>query len=146
MPSVEIVEARQAHDLQIEDLARTSGLTVNASAEREHEHALLLVAEHEGTVHGFALGWLVADELELVDIAVAVPSRGRGMGEQLIHELFARARKKGCVSAFLEARASNVQAQALYLKVGFERTGSRPSYYRNGEDAWLFRCCLQAPA
>ncbi len=140
---VKIVEAREALDLQVEELARRSGLSVNARAERQHAHARLLVAERDGEVLGFVLGWLVADELEVVDIAVTVDSRRQGLGESLLVELFAHARRMGCRGAFLEVRASNVSAQALYRRMGFEQTGTRLSYYGDGEDAWLFRCCLQ---
>ena len=40
--------------------------------------------------------------------------------------------------AFLEVRAGNDAAQAMYKKFGFEVTGIRPKYYRdNDEDAIL---------
>ncbi len=143
---VRIVEAREALDPQVEELARSSGLSVNARAERGRDHARLLVAERDGEVLGFVLGWLVADELEVVDIAVAVESRRHGLGRVLLAELFARARRRGCKDAFLEVRASNLSAQALYREMGFEQTSTRVSYYGDGEDAWLFRCCLQPTA
>ena len=44
----------------------------------------------------------------------------------------------GAARAFLEVRASNLDAQTMYRKFGFEVTGRRPAYYRdNAEDAIL---------
>ena len=46
--------------------------------------------------------------------------------------------KEGALSSFLEVRASNLAAQAMYRKFGYEETGRRPRYYKdNGEDAIL---------
>jgi len=40
---------------------------------------------------------------------------------------------------FLEVRASNIPAIALYRRLGFSDAGTRPGYYRNGDDALLLR-------
>ena len=46
--------------------------------------------------------------------------------------------QEGVVSSFLEVRASNVAAQAMYYKFGYEEVGRRPRYYKdNDEDAIL---------
>ena len=45
---------------------------------------------------------------------------------------------EGAQSSFLEVRASNLAAQDLYRKFGFEESGVRRRYYRdNDEDAIL---------
>jgi ribosomal-protein-alanine N-acetyltransferase len=45
---------------------------------------------------------------------------------------------EGAQSSFLEVRASNVVAQEMYRKFGYEESGVRPRYYRdNDEDAFL---------
>lgn len=103
-------------------------------------HALVIDCEggvHEGDpveppAHepaGFVLTRQGADEEELLLIDVAPEYRGRGLAQQLIDELFARARKRGSARIFLEMREGN-PAVHLYRKVGFEPIGQRPNYYR----------------
>ena len=47
-------------------------------------------------------------------------------------------RREGADSSFLEVRESNLAAQELYRRFGFEETGRRPRYYKdNSEDAIL---------
>ncbi|MPN34249.1 hypothetical protein SDC9_181742 [bioreactor metagenome] len=40
---------------------------------------------------------------------------------------------------FLEVRAGNAVARALYEKEGFSQIGTRRGYYWNGEDAVLYK-------
>ena len=48
------------------------------------------------------------------------------------------AAQEGALSSFLEVRASNEAAQAMYRKFGYEEVGRRPRYYKdNDEDAIL---------
>ena len=47
-------------------------------------------------------------------------------------------RSRGAQQALLEVRRSNLEAQRLYKRFGFEVVGLRPRYYRdNNEDAIL---------
>ena len=48
-------------------------------------------------------------------------------------------RKRGAVSMFLEVRSGNTGAIKLYEKCGFAKFGVRKNYYKDGEDAFLFR-------
>jgi ribosomal protein S18 acetylase RimI-like enzyme len=44
---------------------------------------------------------------------------------------------------FLEVRADNPVAQAMYTAAGFERIAVRPRYYQpDGVDAWVMRAEL----
>ena len=48
------------------------------------------------------------------------------------------ARAEGAQRAFLEVRAGNAAAQAMYRKYGFTVAGVRRGYYKdNNEDAFL---------
>ena len=44
---------------------------------------------------------------------------------------------------FLEVRADNPIAQALYDSLGFEQIGVRPRYYQHGVDAVLMRLIVK---
>jgi ribosomal-protein-alanine N-acetyltransferase len=63
-------------------------------------------------------------EREILNLAVSPKFRHRGIATALVrHELQRRA------IHYLEVRESNVAAQALYRKLGFEEVGRRPEYY-----------------
>ncbi|HSC88502.1 MAG TPA: ribosomal protein S18-alanine N-acetyltransferase [Polyangiaceae bacterium] len=128
----------------LDRLAIAAGLRLDAVAELGNPTAELWVAGALGQPSGFALGWVVADELEVLDVAVHEAERRRGLGRSLVRALFEAAEARGARSAYLEVRASNTAAQALYVALGFVRDGERRGYYGDGEDAWLFRRMLAA--
>ncbi len=88
-----------------------------------------------GTLLGYTLFWHVVDELHLLNVAVAVPCRRRGIGGALMADLLAYARQHEVVRILLEVRATNAGAIALYESLGFERFNVRAAYYSDGEDA-----------
>lgn len=138
--------ATEGDDEFVVRLAKRADATVHPQRERLQPRARLLVAEiEEGGVRvpaGFVLGWVAADELEIIDLAVEPALRRRGIGERLLSFLIEETAAGGVATVFLEVRRSNGVAQALYKKLGFSEVGLRPRYYRGGEDALLFRCCL----
>ena len=91
---------------------------------------------------GFALVRAVADEAELLLIAVAPTARRRGVGGALLRSVIAEAGATGIADLHLEVRASN-PAVALYHAHGFAKMGERRAYYRGrtGEafDAHTYR-------
>lgn len=88
-----------------------------------------------GVVLGYALFWHVVDEVHLLNVAVAIPARRRGIGRALVEEVIAYARQHDVVRILLEARAGNIPAIALYEQLGFTRFAVRERYYADGEDA-----------
>lgn len=92
-----------------------------------------------GEVRGFVIALAAGDDWELENIAMAESSRRRGIATALLRALIARARESGAQSLFLEVRASNTAARALYGRLGFAERGRRPAYYQNpAEDAIIF--------
>lgn len=79
---------------------------------------------------GFSLVRVVADEAELLLIAVAPPFRGQGIGRALVDHAVQIAEERSAVHLFLEVRAGNDPAIALYKSCGFQIVGHRPGYYR----------------
>jgi [ribosomal protein S18]-alanine N-acetyltransferase len=92
----------------------------------------LLVALAEApvrTVVGYIVCWLVADEIHILNLAVAQAFRRRGIARKLALEALKRGHRKGAKRAFLEVRASNAAAQKLYSHLGFTGTSVRRDYY-----------------
>ncbi len=96
------------------------------------------VAEVDGRVAAMLVLWLIVDEAHIATIATHPDFRRQGIGERLLLHALAEARREGATRAFLEVRAGNLAAQALYAKYGFVVDGLRPRYYKdNNEDAIL---------
>jgi ribosomal-protein-alanine N-acetyltransferase len=97
-----------------------------------------LVGNLPGPVLGYAGGWHLVDEIHVSTIAVHPNWRRRGLGELLLLSLFDRGLELGVRRATLEVRASNLAAQALYRKYGFEILSVQKAYYSdNNEDAYI---------
>jgi ribosomal-protein-alanine N-acetyltransferase len=104
-----------------------------------------IAAERDGRVVGFVLGRAVADEGEVLNLAVVPDQRRRGVARALLDELLKYLTDDGVRLVFLEVRESNEGALAFYEKAGFERVGRRPGYYRlPREDALVMRRCIGA--
>ena len=96
------------------------------------------VAEADGRIAGMLMLWFVVDEAHIATIATHPDFRQQGIGEQILLTALREVHEEGARRAFLEVRASNTAAQALYKKHGFIVDGVRPRYYRdNNEDALL---------
>lgn len=91
-----------------------------------------------GLLAGFVIGRPVADEFEILNLAVAKAFRRRGIATQLVSATLNEAAVAHARQVFLEVRASNQGAIALYMRLGFRVCGRRPNYYRDPlEDALL---------
>jgi len=91
--------------------------------------------DESGILLGYALFWHVVDELQLLNVAVAIPARRRGIGRALMNDLIAYARSHDVARILLEVRAGNSAAIALYEQLGFTRFNVRERYYADDEDA-----------
>jgi ribosomal-protein-alanine N-acetyltransferase len=96
------------------------------------------VAEVDRRIAAMLVLWFIIDEAHVATIAVHPDFRRQGIGEQILLFALRSAQAEGARRAFLEVRAGNVAAQAMYKKYGFEIAGVRRGYYRdNNEDALL---------
>lgn len=94
--------------------------------------------EEPGAPVAYALFQVVTDEAELLRIAVHPDHRRRGLGHQLLAHALDHLADQSIDTYHLEVRADNRAAHALYRGLGFEATGRRRAYYRDGCDALIF--------
>ena len=118
--------------------------------EVKNPHCYYLVAvrvESPKTIEGYA-GLLAprgAQDADIQTIAVSVAARRRGLGRTLMLQLMVEARQRGFGQLFLEVRADNPGAQALYQQLGFEAIAVRKGYYQpDNVDAVVMRLRLPA--
>ena len=91
----------------------------------------------DGTLLGYGEISLVADEAEIITVAVSPAHRRQGIARALMEHMLCLA-EDARASVYLEVRASNTPARELYLSLGFAETGVRKNYYTSPrEDAVL---------
>lgn len=105
----------------------------------------LSVAWVDNRPAGFALNRIIADEAELLLLAVSPSFRRIGVATALIDRSRTNTRQRGGFRLHLEVRHNN-PAIELYKKAGFILVGRRPGYYRgiDGQvhDALTLSCLL----
>lgn len=120
----------------IEQILKVSSEAADWSAEaladalRRHPN-YFFVARAENRIAGFACGRMVADEAEILNLAIRPELRNRGIGKALVGKLLHTFTLQGVAHVFLEVRKSNITAIAFYHRLGFRQVGERPGYYQN---------------
>jgi ribosomal-protein-alanine N-acetyltransferase len=86
---------------------------------------------------GFIMSRRVADEAEILSVAVARRHRGRGLARQLLNLHLRHLAGLGQRAVFLEVDEHNQSAIRLYNRAGFREVARRPNYYPldNGKTA-----------
>jgi ribosomal-protein-alanine N-acetyltransferase len=79
-------------------------------------------------VLGFSLVRTVADEAELLLLAVLPATHRQGIGRKLLDEFMEHASSEGVGRVHLEVRDGN-PAVSMYLAAGFSPVGRRRNYY-----------------
>lgn len=131
------------HDLlEVVEIEESSGLSrwgwaaYYAELQGSNRH-LMLVARAHGEQHlprrsrlaGYIVARIGADELHINNVAVRDAYRRSGIGRALLDLIMAEGKRSGVARAFLELRAGNTAALALYESCGFRVTSRRGKYY-----------------
>lgn len=98
-----------------------------------------VVAEDAAGVVGYAGLAAVGSEADVQTVGVRRSRQREGVGSLLLDALLAEASRRGCSQVFLEVRADNGGAIALYEGRGFEQIAVRRRYYADGADAMVMR-------
>lgn len=111
-------------------------LMLVARITRPQHHQAFLIA-------GYIVARLATDELHINNVAVRLEYRRQGIGAALLKRVLEEGRRLKATTAFLEVRAGNSLAQALYKKCGFTSIGLRSGYYSTPpEDALIMSARL----
>ena len=108
------------------------------ASELDNPLSLWLVWEEDGAAAAYLGVQRVPPQADVMNVAVSPALRRRGIARALFAEL--ERRLPEIDELFLEVRASNSGAIALYRTLGFEQVGRRPNYYLDPrEDALILR-------
>ncbi|MDQ2733957.1 MAG: ribosomal protein S18-alanine N-acetyltransferase [Pseudomonadota bacterium] len=82
-----------------------------------------------GELIGYCIAMRGVEEMHLLNITVAPPSRRRGHARRMLGELVRLCRSEDARRLWLEVRESNAEARATYVRLGFSHVGVRKGYY-----------------
>ncbi|MGH9702987.1 MAG: GNAT family N-acetyltransferase [Candidatus Acidiferrales bacterium] len=99
------------------------------------------VAQGESGILGFAVARRMADEIEILNLAVASVVRRSMIGTLLLGEAMRWGKEGGAHRAFLEVRDTNFAAILFYERNGFLGVGRRRHYYSDPEEDALLLAC-----
>lgn len=77
-----------------------------------------------GTLVGYAGGWVVDGDVQILKVGTDPAWRRRGIARELLAHVAADARNLGAQTVSLEVRAGNEGAQALYKALGLTPVGN----------------------
>ncbi|HSS19375.1 MAG TPA: ribosomal protein S18-alanine N-acetyltransferase [Pyrinomonadaceae bacterium] len=136
------IMAMTEHDLlEVVEIEESSGLSrwgwgaYYAELQGSNRNLMLVarVSDRQGEpdhgVAGYIVARLGADELHINNVAVRDRYRRRGIGRALLQCILAQGKQSGVSCAYLELRAGNSAALALYEECGFRVTARRSKYY-----------------
>ncbi|WP_250563901.1 ribosomal protein S18-alanine N-acetyltransferase [Sphaerisporangium fuscum] len=115
--------------------AWSEGMLRGELADQPRTRHYVVAVAGDGRIVGYAGLAAAGDQADVQTIAVISEWRRSGVGTAMLKELLAEAVRRGATAVFLEVRADNPPAQAMYERFGFERIGLRRDYYDDGTDA-----------
>ncbi|AGB80954.1 ribosomal-protein-alanine N-acetyltransferase [Serratia rubidaea] len=124
-----LTAADLATAFKIEQASHAFPWTQATFASNQGERYLNLKLDADGQMAGFAITQIVLDEATLFNIAIDPRYQRRGYGRALLNALIAELESRGVVTLWLEVRASNRGALALYNDLGFNEVTVRRNYY-----------------
>jgi ribosomal-protein-alanine N-acetyltransferase len=141
-PELEIARLEFGHLDQIELIERSSyplpWSRAMFAGELVKSSTISLGAFGQGRLIGYLIVSRYVDAWHVMNVAVDISWRRRGVATQLLEELFALTEDVAERGYTLEVRPSNRSAINLYEKLGFEARGVRRGYYLDDhEDALI---------
>ena len=114
-------------------------LFISNFGQRYFNHVFL----EKDQIIGYFVASSVAGEVTLLNIAIAPEKQGEGLGKALLQFLIDLSTEKQEEEIWLEVRASNSSAWALYNKLGFVEVDRRKDYYpcKKGREDAIIMCC-----
>lgn len=104
----------------------------------EQSNTYYIVAKLDNAIVGYIGISYVLDSADIISVVVDKNYTKKGIASILLNNIFEFCKSNNIVKIFLEVRKSNIAAQNLYLKYGFNKISERKKYYDNVEDAYIY--------
>lgn len=148
-----ILERQQGADLQwsemsaddldavmaIENIAYPFPWTIGNFRDSINAGYRLKLLRERGVLIGYAVWMPIIQEAHLLNITLAPPRQGHGLGAWMMRSIMQEMQAQGMQQILLEVRPSNHRALALYRRLGFSSIGIRKGYYPNSVTAEVSR-------
>ncbi|MBT2758080.1 ribosomal protein S18-alanine N-acetyltransferase [Mesobacillus foraminis] len=134
--AMELKDIDRIHEIETKSFATPWSKEAFHNELTMNKFALYTVIEVGNEVAGYCGAWVVIDEVHITNIALLPEYRGMKLGEALLRKVMDLVKELGAKTMTLEVRVSNLVAQSLYRKLGFQEGAIRKQYYTdNLEDA-----------
>jgi [ribosomal protein S18]-alanine N-acetyltransferase len=135
--SVRTFELRDAQDVEqiVKRCPEAAAWSPESYRDLDRRGQSAWVVEADGSVCGFLVARTVADQGEILNLAVDPAGRRAGNATSLLQRAIAEFQRRGITDVFLEVRESNSAGISFYESHGFVRTGQRPGYYQDPPEA-----------
>ncbi len=105
----------------------------------DSHYCYFILKAKDNKIIGYAGISTIIDSMDILSIVIAKDFQRLGIGSILLEYLINYARENFKVTILLEVRKTNIPAQKLYGKYGFEMISTRKRYYSdNNEDALIY--------
>lgn len=134
-----IVRKMEQYDVQKvarleEEIFKDPWSSMSIEETRIQKHTICIVAESEGRLEGYMLGYCAADQCEIARIAVNTEVRRKGIASALMLYLENECEENEICRILLDVQESNRTAYEFYLSCNFTEDGIRRKFYRNPEE------------
>jgi len=137
------IDELMAYEREMFDTEAWTASSYRSELADTHSRHYVAAVAADNTLVGWAGVRVVGQSADILTVGVIPSARRRGIGRLLVDDLVAEARRRGATEAFLEVRADNNAAQALYTAQGWAEIGRRRGYYAFGRvDAVVMRVGL----
>ncbi len=142
----------EIRDYKIEDVEEVYNILSQNFIHPWDKKSLTLVSNNfikkvlvlDGEIIGFLEMQVVADEADLVMIAIKKEFQRKGLGEYFLKQIIKYLKERGITRIFLEVSSKNEKAINFYRKLGFVDYSIRKNYYKDGSDALLLELYLDS--
>lgn len=130
-------DASEIYQLEVKLFPHDAWSKHTIDAELAHPDSYYLLLRDDQSQHLVGYGGLrasrtVGGQGDIQTMAVDTDYQGQGLGRRLLDALLAEAWQRHVDDVFLEVRADNEVAKALYDRAGFREIARRPGYYQPG--------------
>lgn len=134
---MEIIHCKKVSDIE-KDVIECPWSQTSIEEICQNKSALCRVClDKNGDVVGYYTMYIICDEGNINNIAVAKKMQKNGIGNILMQDMTNQAKILDIKALTLEVNINNIIAERLYEKFGFKIQGIRKNFYNNTDDALI---------